>query len=308
MGKPGRIHEGLVGERRLIGQPYLADPELRQQYETEIAPRTEAALAKIFNQFAPTKPVRRVLDLGAGTGAAGRAVRTRFGADIDLVSVDNVPGPGILVADLRRGGRPARVEGRFELVVAAHLLNELGLTVDVGARLVRSWCDDLLTNNGICVILEPAPRETSRYLLQVRDRLVVGGLRVVAPCLRQGSCPALERERDFCHDSADWDRTARGQSRVDFSYLVLQAEALVAEDPDLFRVVSDPMVEKGKRRIYGCGVGGRTVMVRLDRDRKDPQLADFDAIERGNRVQVKGGVMSKDGLRLGVGACVTRKA
>ncbi len=306
MRKPGRIHEGLVGERRLIGQPYLADPELRRQYESEIAPRTESALAKIFGQFVVTKPVRRVLDLGAGTGAAGRAVRTRFGADVEVVPVDNVPGPGILLADLRRGGRPPRVQGRFDLVVAAHLLNELGLSVDLGARLVRSWCDDLLTEHGVCVILEPAPRQTSRNLLHVRDRLVAAGLHVVAPCLRQGICPALERERDFCHDSADWDRSARGQSRVDFSYLVLQMRGVGVADPDLFRVVSDPMVEKGKRRIYGCGVAGRTVMVQLHRDKKDPALADFDLLERGDVARVTGGVMSTDGLRLSAGACVAR--
>ena len=43
-----RIHDGLVGERALVGQRYLADPELRRQYAAEIAPRTVAALAKVL--------------------------------------------------------------------------------------------------------------------------------------------------------------------------------------------------------------------------------------------------------------------
>ena len=97
-----RIHRGLVGERSLVGSDYLSRAELRQEYEAEIAPRTEAALRRILAQvaFAPGRP-RRALDLGAGTGAAGRAIRGCFGDDVEVVAVDKVPGPGILVADLQ---------------------------------------------------------------------------------------------------------------------------------------------------------------------------------------------------------------
>ncbi|HKO26838.1 MAG TPA: hypothetical protein VJU80_05225, partial [Solirubrobacteraceae bacterium] len=44
------VHEGLVGARKLIGTPYLADEALRDQYAREIAPRTEAALARVLDQ------------------------------------------------------------------------------------------------------------------------------------------------------------------------------------------------------------------------------------------------------------------
>jgi hypothetical protein len=75
-----RIHRGLVGERKLVGSAYLSRAELRQEYEAEIAPRTEAALRRIFGRIDfPRDQPRRVLDLGAGTGAAGRAVRGCFG-------------------------------------------------------------------------------------------------------------------------------------------------------------------------------------------------------------------------------------
>src|SRR5580765_8426692 len=106
-----RLHEGLVGERALIGSRYLADPELRRAYDADLAPRTRAALAKIFAEVAPDRQgVRRALDLGAGTGAAGQAVREHFG-DVALVSVDRVAGPGVLVADLARPVRPPMVSG-----------------------------------------------------------------------------------------------------------------------------------------------------------------------------------------------------
>jgi hypothetical protein len=290
-----RLHQGLVGERALVGEAYLADPALRDAYATDLAPRTAAALARLF-QLLPFEPVRRVLDLGAGTGAAGEAVRARFGA-VELVSVDQVEGPGILVADLSRAGRPAGVTGRFDLIVAAHLLNELAprLSVAERAERVAGWCDELMAPGGACLLIEPALRDTSRALLEIRDRLVARGLFVAAPCFWQGPCPALARERDWCHDAAP--PAAAGRSRVDFSYLLLRRSGAAPTDPTLFRVVSDRLEEKGRSRVYGCGPAGRHALVRLDREHSDANEA-FDRLERGTAVAVEGAGSAGDGLRI----------
>jgi SAM-dependent methyltransferase len=206
--RASRIHRGLTGARDLIGTRYLADPELRREYAAEIAPRTGAALRKILAEVygAARVPPGRALDLGAGTGAAGAALRERFGAGLEVVSVDRVAAPGVLAADLERGV-PAGL-GRFDLIVTAHLLGELFLAdkderrLDALARRVLAWTRELLAAGGLVVIVEPALRETSRALLGVRDRLLAAGLAVVAPCFWTGPCPALERERDWCHDAA----------------------------------------------------------------------------------------------------------
>ena len=44
------IHRGLVGERKLVGTPYLADAVLRDEYARDIAPRTEAALGRVLDE------------------------------------------------------------------------------------------------------------------------------------------------------------------------------------------------------------------------------------------------------------------
>jgi ribosomal protein RSM22 (predicted rRNA methylase) len=277
----------------------LADTQLRREYESEIAPRTVAALESIFAALiAP----RRVLDLGAGTGAAGRAVRTRWpGAEI--VAVDKVPGPGIVRADVTRALRPPGVQGRFDLIVVAHLLNELSLDMDGRTRLVLGWCRELLEEQGTCVLVEPALRETSRGLLAVRDRLIAAGLFVVAPCLWQGPCPALVRERDFCHTSVA--AIAQGRSRVDFSYLVLRKQGTPSVDTSSFRLVSDPMKDKGRLRFHACGPAGRLLVTRLDRDRS-PGNQLLDEIERGAVVRIQGATAQKDGLRCGRDSAVLR--
>jgi ribosomal protein RSM22 (predicted rRNA methylase) len=291
----------LVGERALVGEPYLADAQLRREYESEIAPRTVAALEWIFAATTLTPP-RRVLDLGAGTGAASQAIRARW-PSAEIVAVDKVPGPGILRADVTRALRPPAVKGRFDLIVAAHLLNELSLDVDARARLVLAWCHELLEEHGTCILIEPALRETSRALLAVRDRLIADGLFVLAPCLLQSPCPALVRERDFCHMSAGV--IAQGRSRVDFSCLVLRTQGTPNADNSVFRMVSDPMTDKGRLRFHACGPAGRLLVTRLDRDRASGNQL-LDQIERGAVVSIQGATMRPDGLRCGQDSAIAR--
>lgn len=287
-----RMHRGLVGTRALVGQPYLADPDLRGEYEREIAPRTEAALASILAGV-PLPPPSRVLDLGAGTGVVGRLVRKRW-PGVELVAVDRVPGPGIVCADLTRALRCSGVAGPFDLIVAAHLLGELPLDSDGRTRLVAAWCRELLSPEGTCILVEPALRATSRGLLAVRDRLLDAGLFVVAPCLLSGPCPALRRERDFCHSSAP--AIAAGRSRVDYSYLVLRRQGTPCADASRFRIVSDAMKDKGRLRFFACGPAGRLLLTRLDRERS-PANRLLDELARGDVVRIEGAQLRDDGLR-----------
>jgi len=291
----------------------MADPSLRAEYARDIAPRTSAALEKILAEVFPARAragqTIRALDLGAGTGAAGAAVREAWGDRVRLVSVDRVAGDtSTRAADVTDVGRLAReVLGgqRFDLVVAAHVLNELEperQTADRPhrlARLVQGWCETLLAEAGTLIIVEPALRETSRVLLGVRDLLVAGdSLRIVAPCLFTGPCPALARDRDWCHDAA---------GSVDFSYLVVRAAGPAGEtaDPALFRIVSDPMPEKGRLRLFGCGSGGRHALVRLNRHESDTN-ADLALLRRGDVARVAKVAFASDGLRVTAETLVTR--
>jgi hypothetical protein len=299
-----------------VGTAYLAEPALRAAYARDLAPRTEAALTRILEQHgvgarlkqagrAERRPLR-ALDLGSGTGAAGSALDRYFGPEgVERTSVDrHVVGPGIRNLDLANPASVAVLGGGFDLVVASHLLNELFVSWQVQERaqeqaeerltrlaeLVNRWGNGLLAPRGLIVLIEPALRETSRDLLRVRDRLLAAGkLRVRAPCLYQGPCPALARERDWCHDAAAGIETRR---RVDYSYLVLDRNVDEIGEPvgdgsvapgagALVRVVSDPLVEKGKLRLFVCGERGRFPLVRLDRHVSEPNRA-LGSLARGD--------------------------
>jgi hypothetical protein len=311
------IHEGLVGQRALVGTPYLSDARLRHEYDTSIAPRTRAALGKILDEIAPcrrmTRPYR-LLDLGAGTGAATDAFRAHFDGNIAVVAVDQVAAPGVITADLERFDVPPRVEGRFDYIVAAHVLNELGTRqppadrIAARARKVQAWCSRLLDDGGTLILLEPALRETSRELLAVRDLIVAAGLVVVAPCLWMGPCPALGKERDWCHDTATRPDVKGAAARVDFSYLVVRAHGdpePTTTDPTLFRIVSEPLAEKGRLRLYGCGPSGRQPLVRLHRHVSDAN-ASFADLQRGDVARLRCTTFARDGLRVTAETTVTR--
>src|SRR5204863_8615054 len=157
--------------------------------------------------------------------------------------------------------------GPFDLVVSAHVLNELFVSegpperrVERLAGLVRRWAERFLARDGRLILLEPALRETSRALLAVRDQLVAAGMRVVAPRFFRGACPALALPRDWCHDSAREAGPGGRLRRVDFSYLALAQRASgggvdegAGVDPTRLRVVSDPLPEKGRLRLFVCG-------------------------------------------------------
>lgn len=314
------IHEGLVGARKLIGTPYLADAELRGEYAREIAPRTEAALARVLDEAWGTSgaaPPRHAVDLGAGTGAVKRTLRARFGAAVEIVEVDRTAAPGVLRANLAI--ELPTIEGTFDLVVAAHLLNELFVDrapverAALRASRVLAWAQRLLAPGGRLVLIEPALRETSRELLAVRDRLLDGGLHVVAPCFWTGPCPALARDRDWCHSSVgpskgppppELTRSPLRSRRVDFSYLVLARES--AAPRPLHRVVSDPLPEKGRLRLFVCGPNGRLPLIRLSRHR-DPNNEALDRASRGDAVSIQNAIVGDDGLRVTTDTIVTQR-
>jgi ribosomal protein RSM22 (predicted rRNA methylase) len=287
----------------LVGTRYLADPTLRRSYAEEIAPRTEGALQCILRRVDLPAP-RRLLDLGAGTGVAGQTIKAIY-PEVVLTSVDYVPGPGVISADLSRPVRPHGVEGQFDWLLAAHLLNELARTLSSQslANLVQFWCTEFLAPEGVLILVEPALRQTSRGLLQVRDRLIERGLVVIAPCMLQGPCPALNRERDFCHDSAPAIVSKR--SRVDFSYVVLRRQNAVLANPLHYRVVSDPMKDKGRLRLFVCGNAGRYMVTRLDRHRTKENQG-FDELTRGELTKIENGVAHTEGIHLSRESAVSR--
>jgi ribosomal protein RSM22 (predicted rRNA methylase) len=189
----------------------------------------------------------------------------------------------------------------YDLIIAANCLNELfahspdpvGAKAGLVAQLLAK-----LAPSGTLMIVEPALRDTSRVLHQVRDRLIKEKLcTVYSPCLHENSCPALVNPFDWCHEERAWE-TPPGIQKIDeavgfikdalkFSYLLLRKDGrtIVERRPDVYRVVSELRELKGEKRAWLCNELGRSEIGRQDR-LKSESNAPLDDWHRGAIVRI----------------------
>ena len=205
--------------------------------------------------------------------------------------------------------------GHYDLIIVSNVLNEL-FHHDEERTAKRAGILDhmmrrLLTDGGSLIVIEPALHDTSREMLLVRDSLVAQGFHVYSPCLMNESCPALVNPKDWCHEDMPWEppavireideRAGLRKDSLKFSYLVMRKDGLSLADvygADAFRIVSEPLVSKGKIEFYLCGKGGRRLVTRLDKD-KSPANDLYMALKRGDIVRFE--ELRDEGKRYRVG-------
>ncbi|MCU1279255.1 MAG: hypothetical protein JWM53_2801 [bacterium] len=312
-----RLSRGLTRERELAGARYFEDPQLLGAYLLLYWPVSYAQLSSVLRELGGARG--RVLDVGSGPGPL--ALAALDAGATDALAIDRSQAALAVARTLADAGRaplvtatwePARPlpDGPFDLVLAGHLLNELyGDDLAARSALVEAMLGRLAPG-GLLIILEPALRETSRALLALRDRLVAKGATVRAPCLYRGDCPALVRPSDWCHAERTWtlpplvDELARAaklhRETLKMSYLVLQApgEAWPSlPDGRLFRMVSEPLPQKGQHRFFGCGPEGRVPLVLPSKHVRDGNRV-FTELARGEVLRVDRLTARGDGLRL----------
>ncbi|NGZ60842.1 MAG: hypothetical protein CV081_10130, partial [Nitrospira sp. LK265] len=157
----------------------------------------------------------------------------------------------------------------------------------------------LLALHGTMMIVEPALRETSRALHQVRDRLLhEKHCTIYSPCLHEQNCSALTKPDDWCHEERTWDPPATIKAideevgfikdALKFSYLLLRKDGktIVNRRPDMYRVVSELRELKGEKRAWLCNEQGRKEVGRQDR-LASPHNEAFDQWHRGAIVQIE---------------------
>jgi hypothetical protein len=205
-------------------------------------------------------------------------------------------------------------QGPFQLVTLGHVLNELWPTnpdsLNLRLRLVGR-CLDVLAPGGALLILEPALFNTTREALALRDALVKAGHPLWYPCLWRGACPALAQETGTCHSELAWEPPKLVR---DLAYAAglnkeaLKAAVLIfgksgqawpsAPEGKVFRIVSDPMLNKGGRtRIFGCGPEGRLALS-ARRDRAGSWKRNFFGLKRGDLVRLENAQARENGYGL----------
>ena len=320
-----RLSLGLTRDRKLVGARYLDDDRLLGAYLLFYWPVSYLQARGVLSEL-PRRP-RSALDLGSGPGPVAFAALDAGAAEV--VAADR-SAPALAAArriatemgeplatrewdPQRRGGLAGLAGGRkFDLITLGHVINELFPGEGAATRRadLLEGALDLLAPGGSLVVIEPALRETSRGLLEVRDLLVARGVAVRAPCLFRGACPALVRPTDWCHAERRVEppplvdeigrRAGLRKEAVKMSYLVLAPKGEGWREPPpglVFRIVSEPLPSKGRLRYMGCGPEGRKGLALQEKD-VTPRNRAFENLLRGDVVEVGPVEPRGDGLRL----------
>ncbi len=272
------LSRGLTGARDLAGKRYLARSDLLGAYLLYFWPSSFAQTLWALRR-AGVRPGNRALDLGSGPAPGAFALMEAGWNHVS--AADRSPEALETAARLaHRAGRPLQTlnweagnpipQGPWDLIVAGHLLNEIGAgaadRIERRVALMRQLADQL-SADGKVLVIEPASHGPNVDALTLRDALVSQGWSVSGPCFFQGACPALAVGA-ACHDVLNWKvphlvaqiarRAGIDKRTLPFTWLSFRPHAAAAAEPSLVRVVSEPLLNKaGRRRVVVCGTAGR---------------------------------------------------
>lgn len=214
--------------------------------------------------------------------------------------------------------------GSADCISFGHSLNEIFAgendRIEKRARLLEQYSKGLATG-GTILIIEPALLSTSRELLVLRNILVQRGWSVCSPCKGRETlfCPAVEAgENHTCHEEVFWKipqktaalaRTMKiDKESLKMTWLLLappkKTEDALREhtenkNNDIYRVVSDPMLNKaGRVRRLICGVKGRFPLSAVDGG-SDANRCSFADLKRGEFIRVENPEERENGWGIG---------
>lgn len=304
-----RLADGFTTRRPdTPAAPYLKDTRACMAYSLYFAPQTHARLTHILAELPPfpdtTKPLR-ILDLGAGTGAAAWALLDHLGdRPIALNAWDHsrpaLRGLHDIFSALRRARWPqttlrtthAPLDGlaahdeTYDVILMHYILNELPPDA---RRLLLSRAARALAPNGRLVICEPLVHDAGDYLRELRTQALTDlGLHLLAPCPHEQPCPL----DDACHDVRTWqlsralqmlNTTLRRDLRhLAFGFLVLSPATPPPTPTFRARVVGSPTQAKGQTLCPVCCSNGRIHRIQLlHRDVDTPGRKALRKLERG---------------------------
>ena len=249
---------------------YLIDPSSQAAYAVGLAPRT---LAAVLHELPRVDGSMRVLDLGAGTGAASLACALKGARR--FVLVDHAPSAlenartllmdaGAEKVDVVVGNlaKPDTVSMPLsEIVIFAFSLLEAAGDDEARAQKLLRMALSRVAPGGVLLLVDSAQKSRARMVNALRSVVMEAGHSIHAPCPHEAACPALLRDRDFCHAAMPWglpddfvnvgERAGLHRHRLTYSFLLV-GKTPVATHPPRLRVIGEVLKEKGRSRVAVC--------------------------------------------------------
>ena len=318
-----RLSASFTEERDELPHEYLDDPRSLRAYLAGFlltnAAKVLHCLEEAFETgLIPAGNFFRILDLGCGPGTASLAASLYLSSRFPSVRVEftGVDRSGAALAEADRlfqrigsvrhrfkgcagkidADRPS--DGLFDIVIAANVLNEFRGR-ETPLKLCRGILGNRLLPGGLLVVIDPALKKTTRPLMELRDELASESAVPLSPCLHGRACPMLSaNERDWCHFYLEWQRprlieqldslTGLDHRLIKMAYLILanKGEGNRERGAGIYRVVSSPIVSKGKRELVLCGSDGTLVRAMRQNKHASESNEGFELARRGDIVSM----------------------
>ena len=308
------LHEGwdrdarLVEEARRLSSAYTdtrtdtrqidKDAAASVAYLAHFGPRAIAAVSYAARHAA--RLPESVVDVGAGSGAS--ALVLAMGGVKKLHLIDEsaaalhrartvLQGTGATLTTEVARLQDARPRGDADGLLCAFAFGELADAPSAAWDALRR----LAPKARLGVLVDAGDRPRARRLQQLRDVLAAGddaAVAVLGPCPHRDPCPALLRERDWCHSRIEKclpprlarfaAAVGRDDDKMSLSYLAISWGGADARPTPSVLVIGEPVKDKGRVRVPVCGPGGLRFVQALKRHREvhDALLA----LPRGTRL------------------------
>lgn len=325
-----RLSDLFTLDRPAVLPDYATDPAVRIAYGLFFFPQTYArtlwVLDECFNTVGFRLPSRhgsyRLLDLGAGSGAASFAALHFFSAfrwywkavDVSAAHLEDLRAlaeagrnalPG-LTLEIHAGDFSATGmdDERWDLILISFALNEWASRSASDAHELLRQRIQRLAPGGLLVVCEPASQDAAECLEAFRDILAREQcVRILAPCPHARPCPLLAERRFWCHEVRAWRpppsveiinrKLYRDLSCLKFAFLVVANVPPVGKvgEPTAAhaRLIAPVAAERGKLVTRGCAEDGNAYTYEiLTRHLSAESRAAMLRLERGTRVTFDG--------------------
>ncbi len=225
-------------------------------------PRAIAAVTHAA-QVLTTIP-HHVVDVGAGSGASALAL---FALGVKRVTLVDRDARALALAKRLLQGFDASFASTELAATRATDADGLCCAFTFGEiplepRAAYATFEQLAPRAHSVVLVDAGDRPRARRLQELRDCLVTEGKTIAGPCAHNDPCPALKRERDWCHDRIAKalpsslmhfaERVGRDVQEMNLSWLTMSATA----PSEAIVVIGEAVRDKGRVRLPVCGPDG----------------------------------------------------
>lgn len=270
---------------------------------------------------------KRVLDICSGPAALSFAALRHgaqevFATDKNMAALElgaEICGKSGYPISIRKWNcqhSPMPIEGRFDLIILGHCLEELFPNSEEQQNAFIHSLLNKLTQQGFLLIIENSDLETNYRVLRLRDHFVQAGIAVQAPCVWKGECPALKTGRSPCYAQREFEKPyliKEIQRAANINLGSLKMSYIIFKSPQstwpqihsdtIFRVISPPFESLQGKRYYLCGtVGKRNIGSKLYPIPKESRA--FDFLKRGELISIENAMEGHNSLDIISGTAI----